>query len=114
MSQVKDAQERRSSLPVPEDAQALIGYIRGTLIALEGVRKQKNDAIRPDLLLVARIRLDALMDTLFDCETRIRESLDVMRSVLEELEAVGDSTTTDEAWPRWQAARMKLKEALGV
>lgn len=65
--------ERLSPLGPPENVEGLLGYIKGTLQALHGLRKQRNDGIRPELLLVHRTRLDGLIDTLGDCERMLKQ-----------------------------------------
>lgn len=87
-----DGSERLSPLPRPGDVEGLLGHIRGTLQALHGVRKQRNDGIRPDLLLLARVRVDGIIDTLGDCE----RVLEAMTSHEHDLTGQGD------AW--WECA----------
>lgn len=64
--------QRLSPLPDPGNIDGLLGHIKGTLQALHGVRKQRNDGIRPELLLLARTRVDGIIDTLTDCERELK------------------------------------------
>lgn len=86
MSDSRTGSKRMSPLPAPGDVKSLLGHIRGTLQALHGVRKQHNDAIRKDLLLLARVRVDGIIDTLGDCEV----TLEMMTNHVHDLTGQGD------------------------